>query len=54
MQISSIVYLFVYSWYAPRIDEETRQGFPLDPVAERIFEMRSVGFAIKKQRADIP
>ena len=30
------------------------RGSPLDPSAERIFEMRSVGFAIKKQRADIP
>ena len=54
VQIDSIVYLFVYSWYAPRIDEEASQGFPLDPSAERIFEMRSVGVAIKKQRADIP
>ena len=30
------------------------RGSPLDPIAERIFEMRSVGVAIKKQRADIP
>ena len=42
------------SWYAPRNRRKKRAGgSPLDPAAERIFEMRSGNKANKKQRTAV-
>ena len=47
VKINFIVYFFVYSWYAPRIDEEARQGFPLDPLPSAFLRCARWGLRSK-------